>query len=70
MIDSLHHRYVCVSPVYRGGRLYNPGDILLLPVEEEYTGTKFVLENLVTEPQPEQEPKLKKRRKTTSEEEV
>jgi hypothetical protein len=50
--------------------LYNPGDILLLPVEEEYTGTKFVLENLVTEPQPEQEPKLKKRRKTTSEEEV
>ncbi|ADY13686.1 hypothetical protein SpiBuddy_1862 [Sphaerochaeta globosa str. Buddy] len=67
MIDSLHKRYVCVSPVYRGGQLYNPGDILLLTEDETYSGSKFVLENPVVEPQPEQDPKPKKSKKMTSE---
>lgn len=69
MIENLHKRYICVSPVFRGGRLYNPGDILLLPDGEEYTGKKFSLVPAV-EPQPEQEQKPKKRKKNTSEEEV
>ncbi len=64
MIDSLHKKYVCVSSVYRGGQLYNPGDILL--TEEEYTGTKFVPASF-DENVPQAEVRPKKRMKTTPE---
>lgn len=44
MIERLHDTYRCVSTVYRGDRLYKPGQIMLLPAGTEYKGKAFVLE--------------------------
>ena len=43
MIEQLHDKYKCVSTVYRGDRLYKPGQIMLLPKGTEYKGKSFVL---------------------------
>jgi hypothetical protein len=45
VIEDLHDRYVCVSPVFRGGILYKIGDEMFLPQGTEYKGKSFVLEN-------------------------
>lgn len=69
MIDSLHNKYVCVSPVYRGGKLYKIGDILLVPKDVGFSSKNFECV-ADSEEKPQQEEKPKRKKKMTSEEEV
>jgi hypothetical protein len=41
VIEALHDQYVCTFPVYKKGRLYKPGDVLLIPKGEPYTSKNF-----------------------------
>jgi hypothetical protein len=72
LIEALHDKYICVSPVFKGGRLYNPGDVLLLPKGTEYRGISFVPAKAPeTTEEPPQKPKVRaKKKKATSEVEV
>lgn len=72
MITDLHDLYVCISPVFRGGRLYKLGDPLLVPKGEVLKSKNFMLEKAAegVEKPPTPKPKPKKKGKVTSEVEV
>lgn len=66
MIETLNDVYVCISPVYKDGKLYAVGDHRLVPKGQKFESRKFkplhVETPKVETPKEDSEPKKPKKK--------